>query len=147
MQMVNAIPGRNLPVLNFAYHLTKPWTDQFVHANGKQEFCTNRRDGRQLLMVCYLSIWGLSLTHTDDHILVTHSHGRSHSTYLIWVSNVNQKGLLRARQKYIPLCMGQENDSASNLHMSCSTSYRVWPLNLASICTAPPWSETSVRKY
>ena len=101
--MVNAIPGRNLPVLNFAHHLTKPWTDQFVHVNGKQEFSTNRRDGRPLLMVCYLSIWGLSLTHTDDHILVTHSHGRSHSTFLIWVSTVNQKGLLRARQK-IYLC-------------------------------------------
>ena len=30
------IPGRNLPVLNFASHLTKPWTDRFAHVNGKQ---------------------------------------------------------------------------------------------------------------
>ena len=35
VQMVNAIPGRNLPVLNFAYHLPKPRTDRFVHVNGK----------------------------------------------------------------------------------------------------------------
>ena len=35
-QMVNAIPGRNLPVPNFAYHLPKLWTDWFVHVNGKQ---------------------------------------------------------------------------------------------------------------
>ena len=34
--MVNAIPGRNLPVPNFAYHLPKLWTDWFVHVNGKQ---------------------------------------------------------------------------------------------------------------
>ena len=84
--MVNAIPGRNLPVLNFAHHLTKPWTDQFVHVNGKQEFCTNRRDGRPLLMVCYLSIWGLSLIHTDDHILVTHSLSRTITFYLLNMS-------------------------------------------------------------
>ena len=31
VQMVNTIPGRNLPVLNFAYHLTKPWSDWFAH--------------------------------------------------------------------------------------------------------------------
>ena len=31
VQMVNAIPGRNLPVLNFAYHLPKPCTDRFSH--------------------------------------------------------------------------------------------------------------------
>ena len=36
VQMVNAIPGRNLPVLSFAHHLPKPWTDQFAHVNGKQ---------------------------------------------------------------------------------------------------------------
>ena len=34
--MVNAIPGGNLPVLNFAYHLPKPWTDWFAHVNDKQ---------------------------------------------------------------------------------------------------------------
>ena len=34
--MVNAIPGRNLPVLNFAYHLPKQWTNRFAHVNGKQ---------------------------------------------------------------------------------------------------------------
>ena len=31
--MVNAIPGWNLPVLNFAFHLPRPWTDQFAHVN------------------------------------------------------------------------------------------------------------------
>ena len=36
LQMVNAIPGRNLPALNFAYHLPRPWTDRFTHVNGKQ---------------------------------------------------------------------------------------------------------------
>ena len=32
--MVNAIPGRNLPVLNFAYHLPRPCTDPFANVNG-----------------------------------------------------------------------------------------------------------------
>ena len=36
VQVVNAILGRNLPVLNFAYHLPKPRTDRFAHVNGKQ---------------------------------------------------------------------------------------------------------------
>ena len=32
-QMVNAIPGRNLPVPNFSNHLSKPWTDpQFARS-------------------------------------------------------------------------------------------------------------------
>ena len=31
VQMVNAISGRNIPVLNFAYHLPKPWSDRFAH--------------------------------------------------------------------------------------------------------------------
>ena len=31
VQMVHAIPGRNLPFLNFAYLLPKPWTDPFAH--------------------------------------------------------------------------------------------------------------------
>ena len=31
--MVNAIPGRNLSVLNCAYHLPKPWTDRFALVN------------------------------------------------------------------------------------------------------------------
>ena len=37
--MVNAIPGRNLPVLNFVSHLPKPWTDRFARVNGKQPIC------------------------------------------------------------------------------------------------------------
>ena len=40
VQMLNAIPGQYLPVLNFAYHLPKPWTDRFAHANGKQPMWT-----------------------------------------------------------------------------------------------------------
>ena len=31
--MVNAIPERNLPVLNFAYYLPKPCTDRIAHVN------------------------------------------------------------------------------------------------------------------
>ena len=31
--MVNAIPGRNLPILNFAYHLPKPKTDRLANVN------------------------------------------------------------------------------------------------------------------
>ena len=31
--MVNVILGWNLPVLNFAFHLPRPWTDQFAHVN------------------------------------------------------------------------------------------------------------------
>ena len=34
--MVNAIPGRNQPVLNFAYRLPKSWTDRFTSVDGKQ---------------------------------------------------------------------------------------------------------------
>lgn len=34
--MVNAIPGYNSPVLIFAYHLPKPWTDRLAHLNGKE---------------------------------------------------------------------------------------------------------------
>ena len=36
VQMVNAIPGRHLLALNFAYHLPKPWTEWYVRVNGKQ---------------------------------------------------------------------------------------------------------------
>ena len=36
VQMVKAILGRNLPVLNFVNHLPTPWTKWFVHVNGKQ---------------------------------------------------------------------------------------------------------------
>ena len=32
--VINAIPGRNLRVLNFVYHLPRPWTDRFAHVNG-----------------------------------------------------------------------------------------------------------------
>ena len=43
LQMVNTIPGGNVPVLNFAYHLPKPWTDQFAHVSGKQPlFCQSK---------------------------------------------------------------------------------------------------------
>ena len=34
--MVNAILGRNSPIMNFDYHLPKPWTDRLTHVNGKQ---------------------------------------------------------------------------------------------------------------
>ena len=34
--MLNAISGQNLPVLNFAYHLPKQWTDQYANVDGKQ---------------------------------------------------------------------------------------------------------------
>ena len=36
LQIVNAIPERDLAVLNFVYHLPKRWTDLFSHVNGKQ---------------------------------------------------------------------------------------------------------------
>ena len=35
VQKLNAIPGRNLPVLNFAYHLPEPGTYRFALVNGK----------------------------------------------------------------------------------------------------------------
>jgi len=40
LQMVDASPERNLPVLNFVYHLPKPWSDRFAHVNGKQHLKT-----------------------------------------------------------------------------------------------------------
>ena len=36
MKTVNAIPGRNSPVLNFAEPLPNPLTDRFTTLNGKQ---------------------------------------------------------------------------------------------------------------
>ena len=40
LQAVNTIPGGNVPVQNFAYHLPKLWTDHFAHVSGKQPlFC------------------------------------------------------------------------------------------------------------
>ena len=34
--MVNAILGRNSPIMDFAYHLPKQWTDRFANVNDKQ---------------------------------------------------------------------------------------------------------------
>ena len=42
-QMVKAIPGRNLLVLNSANHLTTPWTEWFARVNGKQPCPRNTR--------------------------------------------------------------------------------------------------------
>ena len=36
VQMLNAISGQNLPVLNFAYHLPKPWTNWYANVDSKQ---------------------------------------------------------------------------------------------------------------
>ena len=36
LQIVNAIPERDLAVLNFAYLLPKRWADLFSHVNDKQ---------------------------------------------------------------------------------------------------------------
>ena len=44
MYMVNAIPGQNLPVPNFAYHLPKSWTDRFAHLNGKLPKSSMKKD-------------------------------------------------------------------------------------------------------
>jgi len=49
VQKVNAISERNLPVLDFVYHLPKPLSGPFAHVNGKQLLC--------LLWVCLTSIW------------------------------------------------------------------------------------------
>ena len=35
VQIVNATPGWNVPVLNFAYHLPKLWTDWFAQSKSK----------------------------------------------------------------------------------------------------------------
>ena len=44
MYMVNAIPGQNLPVPNFAYHLPKSWIDRFAHLNGKLPKSSMKKD-------------------------------------------------------------------------------------------------------
>ena len=36
VQMVSAMSGRNLPGLDFVYHLPNPWTHRFALVNGKQ---------------------------------------------------------------------------------------------------------------
>ena len=41
-KMENAIPERNLPVLNFANQLPKPWTDRLAHVNGRQPVFVQR---------------------------------------------------------------------------------------------------------
>ena len=49
VRMVNAIPGRHLLALNFAYHLSKPWTEWYVRVNGKQpETRLGRRQTRDV---------------------------------------------------------------------------------------------------
>ena len=46
--MVNAIPGRNLLVVTFAYPLPGPWTDQFAHVNGTDNLrFTFARNGKR----------------------------------------------------------------------------------------------------
>ena len=62
VQKLNAIPGRNLPVLNFAYHLPEPGTYRFALVNGKWPMfliyggfiCKTRRAGCVLTRVFLL---------------------------------------------------------------------------------------------
>ena len=52
VRMVNAIPGRHLLALNFAYHLPKPWTEWYVRVNGKQhETRIGRRQTRDVTKI------------------------------------------------------------------------------------------------
>ena len=52
VRMVNAIPGRHLLALNFAYHLSKPWTEWYVRVNGKQpETRIGRRETRDVTKI------------------------------------------------------------------------------------------------
>ena len=44
MKAVNAIPGRNSPVLNFADPLPNPLTDRFTIVNGKQPYTALHKD-------------------------------------------------------------------------------------------------------
>ena len=44
VQMVNEILWRRWPVLNFGYHIPKPWIDRFAHANNKQQLTSEKRD-------------------------------------------------------------------------------------------------------
>ena len=44
VQMVNEILWRRWPVLNFGYHIPKPWMDRFAHANNKQQLTSEKRD-------------------------------------------------------------------------------------------------------
>ena len=46
VQMVNAIPGRHLLALNFAYHLSKPWSEWYFRARRNECFRRLRRWGR-----------------------------------------------------------------------------------------------------
>ena len=46
IQMVNAIPGRNLPVLNFTYLLPRRWTNRFTNVDGNQLLCHSIQFGQ-----------------------------------------------------------------------------------------------------
>ena len=54
VQMANAIPEWNLPVLNFAFHLPELWTDRFAHENGKKPLSWLKRETGQtkLSVIC-----------------------------------------------------------------------------------------------
>ena len=57
--MVNAILGRNLPIMDFAYHLPKPWTDRFANVNDKQPLILLPVDPRAWLPGPRASCWPL----------------------------------------------------------------------------------------
>ena len=55
MYMVDAIPGQNLPVPNFAYHLPKSWTDRFAHVNRKLAKSSMKKD--QTFFYCVTTLF------------------------------------------------------------------------------------------
>ena len=78
-QMENAIPGGNVPVLNFAYHLPKLWTDQFAHVNGKQPlFCQSKPIAILLFSLTSPSsqaVKGRKSTFSSSFLVQTTQHG------------------------------------------------------------------------
>ena len=52
--MINATPEWNLPVLNFVYHLLKPWTDRFANAR------VNDKQPKYLFVYYYFAVHLLS---------------------------------------------------------------------------------------
>lgn len=94
LQIIKAILGRSLPVLNFSYHLPKPWTDRFAYVNNKQPFIFYSYPSNKVEKQKSLS---------EDRLLsFTSSHMKERKF------NFGQKqkasGSFRKNEKIVPIC-------------------------------------------
>ena len=78
VQMVNAIRGRKLRVLNFVYHLRKPFTDRFAHVNRKQPMPQYRaRYQYGVCLNCSSTFWEIEISYKSRGTM----KGKRHITH------------------------------------------------------------------